>query len=335
MRILLRYLFFLTIAPFIFLNDLLFFKLFKKKLFKISYDYFIMLFCLTGGISSKIIDFILGKSRKNIQSDVSCVLNTNEDNALENLSKLGFYYKDNAISNEDVFQIREFIKNLKGKYISDYYNSKEKEFIDLKNPRALKIIYSDDDLIECKNIQKILIDRNLYKIVSNYFQKEPIIDSVSAWWSLPSKKSDSNAAQIWHFDLERIKWLKVFIYLTDCSEMNGPHYFIQKSHKDGGIPFEIRKNGYKRVENKLIEKHYQKKDIKSFTSSKGGLLIEDTRGLHKGLKVKEGSRLMLQLQYTTNLFGFRDSKIIFPKNYDPEFKKYKKENNFFFSNFLK
>lgn len=335
MKKFLKYFFFSTVAPFFFLYDIIFFIFFKKKLTSISYNFFIILFCLTGGSSNKILDFILARPKKNIQSSHSCLLNLNEENAKENLSKLGFYYQNNAICNEDIIQIKNFVKDLKGKYASDDYNSKEKEFFDLKNPKATRFIYSHDDLIECKNIQKILIDKNLYKIVSNYFQKEPIIDAVTAWWSVPSEKADSNAAQLWHFDLERTKWLKIFLYLTDCTEMNGPHYFIQKSHKDGGIPFEIRKNGYERVAEELINKSYKKEDIKSFTSNQGGLLIEDTRGLHKGLKVKEGARLMLQLQYTTNLLGNNDSKIIFPKNYDLAFKKYQYENKFFFSNFVK
>jgi hypothetical protein len=334
MKIFLKYIFFSTVAPFIFLYDIISFKFLKKKLTSTSYNFFIMLFCLTGGFSNKILDFILARSKKNFQSSYSCLSNLNEENANDNLLKLGFYYQNNVIRTEDIIEIKNFIKDISGKYASDGYNSKEKEFFDLKNPKATRFIYSHNDLIECKNIQKILIDKNLYKIVSNYFQKEPIIDSVTAWWSVPSEKADSNAAQLWHFDLERTKWLKIFIYLTDCTEINGPHYFIQKSHKDGGIPFEIRKNGYERVSQELIDKFYEKEDIKCFTSGKGGMLIEDTRGLHKGLKVKEGSRLMLQLQYTTNLLGKNDSKILFPKNYDFEFKKYRNENKFFFSNFV-
>jgi hypothetical protein len=335
MKIFLKYIFFSTVVPFIFLYDIFLFKFLKKKLTSASYNFFIILFCLTGGSSNKILDFILARPKKNIQSSYSFLLNLNEEDAKDNLLKLGFYYQNNVVRTEDIIEITNFIKSISGKYASDGYNSKKKEFFDLKNPKATRFIYSHDDLIECKNIQKILIDKNLYKIVSNYFQKEPMIDSVTAWWSVPSEKADSNAAQLWHFDLERTKWLKIFIYLTDCTELNGPHYFIQKSHKDGGIPFEIRKKGYERVAQELINKFYKKEDIKSFTSDKGGLLIEDTRGLHKGLKVKEGSRLMLQLQYTTNLLGKHDSKILFPKNYDFEFKKYRNENKFFFSNFVK
>jgi hypothetical protein len=42
-----------------------------------------------------------------------------------------------------------------------------------------------------------------------------------------------------------------------------------------------------------------------FIAPKGTIIIEDTRGLHKGNPVQPGgnSRLMLQLQFSNSLFG--------------------------------
>jgi ectoine hydroxylase-related dioxygenase (phytanoyl-CoA dioxygenase family) len=322
------------ISPFIFLYDLVFYKIYKKKNCESSYKFLIFLFCLTGGMSNKILDFILSRPKKNIQSEISVIMNINEDEAKDRLFNYGFYYKENAIAHQNISEIKEYLKTLKGRYISDNYISLSPEYFEEKNPKAVKFVYNSKDLIECKNIQEIVIDKNLYNIVSNYFDKEPILDSVLAYWSVPSKKEDSNAAQIWHFDLERTKWLKVFIYLTDCNENNGPHYFIQKSHLDDGINFEIRKKGYKRIEDELIDNFYKKEDIKCFTSLAGGLLIEDTRGLHKGKKVDSGYRLILQLQYSTNLFGASTVKIAYPNNRQIFFEKYINKNKFFFSNFI-
>ena len=46
-----------------------------------------------------------------------------------------------------------------------------------------------------------------------------------------SKKADSEAAQMFHFDLDRIKWLKFFIYLTDVKINSGPHVYVSGTHK--------------------------------------------------------------------------------------------------------
>ena len=322
------------ISPFVFFYDLIFYKIFKKKNSSISYKFLIFLFCLTGGVSNTILDLILSRSRKNKQSEISTIVNIDADKAQESLYKLGFYYKENAILHQNIIEIKQYLKTLKGRYISDDYTSSSPEFFEEKNPKAVKFIYDSNNLLECKKIQELVIDENLYKIVSSYFRKEPILDSVLAFWSVPSEKVDSNAAQFWHFDLERTKWLKIFIYLTDCNENNGPHYFIQKSHLDNGINFQIRKKGYKRVDDDLISKLYKKEDVKCFTSPKSGLLIEDTRGLHKGKKVDQGSRLILQFQYSTNLFGAHTPKIAYPNNRSPFFEKYVNNNKFFFSNFI-
>jgi len=90
--------------------------------------------------------------------------------------------------------------------------------------------------------------------------------------------------------------------------------------------------------NNVLFKHvlnhfYKKEDIKHLTAKQGAVLFEDTRGMHKGQKVEVGSRLILILQYTTNLFGHLDTKIKFPKNTCQEFLDCKKNNPFFFSNF--
>lgn len=331
MKLVFKYLF----SSINFIYDLVAFSLFKKKTSQNSYSFFILLFCLTGGISNKILDFILARKKRKLNSGIRKININDEKQAFFELKKRGYFYIKHAICNKDILKIKKFILSLKGRYSDDKYVTKEgfKEKLNSIKPKAVRFLYDDNDLIECKEIQKILIDESLYKITSNYFGKEPILDGVTAWWSFPSENADSNAAQKWHFDLERTKWLKIFIYLTDCDNKNGPHYFIESSHKDFGIPFSIRKNGYKRVEDNEIKKNYNSKNIKCFTSKQGGVLIEDTRGLHKGQNVKSGSRLILQLQYTTNLFNNFDRKIKFSKNFDKSFKKYKITNPYFFSNF--
>ena len=46
--------------------------------------------------------------------------------------------------------------------------------------------------------------------------------------SAKSDKVDEHAAQMFHFDMDRPKWLKFFIYINDVNEKNGPHFFIPK-----------------------------------------------------------------------------------------------------------
>ncbi len=124
------------------------------------------------------------------------------------------------------------------------------------------------------------------------------------WWHTSySKVPDKDAAQFWHFDMDRIKWLKFFIYLTDVETTNGPHSFVEGSHRSGGIPTALLKKGYARLEDSEINANYSPDRVIEFAAPRGTVIAEDTRGLHKGKHVEHGDRLVLQLQFSNSLFG--------------------------------
>ena len=63
-----------------------------------------------------------------------------------------------------------------------------------------------------------------------------------------------------------------------------------------------------------------KNEIVTMNAQEGSILIEDTLGLHKGQKLDEGNRLVLQIQYSSNLFGSKEiKKIKFPNRLSKEF----------------
>jgi hypothetical protein len=146
-----------------------------------------------------------------------------------------------------------------------------------------------------------------------YLRSEPIGDMVSMWWSTAfGGKADSEAAQLFHFDMDRIKWIKVFIYLTDVTPDNGPHYFVEGSHRTGAIPKALLKKGYTRHQDEDIASHFAMEKILEFCAPRGTILIEDTRGLHKGQHIKHGHRLMLQFQFSNSRFGAKIPKAVIP-----------------------
>jgi hypothetical protein len=114
--------------------------------------------------------------------------------------------------------------------------------------------------------------------------------------------------------MDRPRWLKVFIFLTDCNIHNGPHSYIEGTHKNKGIPEILRSKGYQRLSDDEINSNYCQKKIKTFVATKGSILFEDTRGLHKGMKLDNGNRLILQFQYSVSLFGSNIKKIKLPQS---------------------
>ena len=226
-------------------------------------------------------------------------------------SQLGYYRSENLVN------IKPKLKNL-----------------NISKPEAVAFHYQVSTILSCKEIQNLLINKEILEFVQYYLGSLPIIDLVDCWWSFPTIKPDKEVAQMWHFDMDRPRWIKVFIFLDDCKINNGPHCFIEGSHKNNKLPYIIRKNGYKRLDDWIVMKYFKNK-IKIFTANKKTILFEDTRGLHKGQRVQSGKRLVLQFQYSSSLFGADTKKIKFPKNTSKLFQNFALNNKSMFSNFVK
>ena len=324
---------------FIFVYDLFNYKIFRKKNSESSYQFLVNLFCLTGGISNNIISFFLSKKKINknffnVKKKGISKNNLDITNINGYLKKNGYYLKKDYLTDKQLLEIKNYILGLKGKYSSDEFSSnKYSAVLDLKNPKAVRFMYYPNDLINCSAIQDLVTNREIINIAQNYLNASPKLDYVESWWSFPSKKADSSAAQKWHFDMDRPKWLKVFFFLTDCSKENGPHCYISSSHKNGGIPFKLRLKGYSRIEDKMVEDNFDKKNLVTFITEKKSILFEDTRGLHKGQKVDNGNRLILQFQYSDSLFGCKSNYITFPQKKTYSWLRLEKASKFFFENF--
>ena len=120
--------------------------------------------------------------------------------------------------------------------------------------------------------------------------------------------------------MDRIKWLKIFIYLTDVGQENGPHSFVRGTHRTGAIPLDVLRRGYVRLSDEDVSALYSENDILSFTAPRGSIIVEDTRGFHKGVNVLGDSRLMLQLQFSNSLFGTNYPKAQITQVIEPRLK---------------
>lgn len=172
------------------------------------------------------------------------------------------------------------------------------------NPQAVRYDYQPSDLLDQPDVQDLLADLSLLCLVQEYLGCEPKADVLSMWWHTAFQDHpDSMAAQYFHFDMDRFKWLKVFIYLTDVGPDNGPHAFVRGSHRTGAIPRHLLDRGYVRLTDEEVAANFTAEGINTFTAPRGTIIVEDTRGLHKGVHVRDGARLILQLQFSNSLFG--------------------------------
>ena len=171
-------------------------------------------------------------------------------------------------------------------------------------PEGVRYEFLPEDLMKIPATQKIFSDPQFLKIARNYLKVEPIIDIVAMWWHTDYQKTpDSNAAQFYHFDMDRVKWLKFFFYITDVNSNSGPHCFIEGTHNPKNVPQTLLDKGYVRLTDEEIASHFDSKKIIEFTGKAGTIIIEDTAGFHKGKHVHSGDRLIFQTEYVASLFG--------------------------------
>lgn len=171
------------------------------------------------------------------------------------------------------------------------------------NADAVRYDFREQVLVNNRLVQRLMADRSIISVAQNYLGSRPIVDVVAMWWNVASAAPDSQAAQFWHFDMDRIKWIKFFIYLTDVGPNNGPHSFIEGTHRKGGVPDDLLSKGYSRLTDCEVRRCYADSKFVEFSAPRGTVIAEDTRGLHKGKHVTDGDRLILQLQFSNSLFG--------------------------------
>ncbi len=170
---------------------------------------------------------------------------------------------------------------------------------DAAAPQAVRYELDEADVIACAAAQRLAADRSLLELARRYLGATPIQDLVAMWWSVPGPGAASSAAaQQFHFDLDRLSFLKVFVYLTDVGPGNGPHVYVRGSHRD--LPAALRVD--RRFGDEEVERWFPGRQI-SIEGRRGTVFVADTRGMHKGLALVEGHRLVFQLQFSSSLYG--------------------------------
>jgi hypothetical protein len=208
----------------------------------------------------------------------------------------------------------------------------EKIRYDPSNPVSEIYRIRSADMMNNPDIQALIADPTLINIARNYFGCEPIFDFPAMWWSTAfSKKASEDGAQLYHFDMDRIKWLKIFFYINDVTEENGPHRYIRGSHLPGTKPLDLLARGYVRIPDEELQKYYLSDDFKVVYGQAGSMFAGDTIAWHKGTPLKSGHRLVLELEYTTSLFGLNQPKLQV-SNSSAAFKDFCKKNPVYSAN---
>ena len=183
--------------------------------------------------------------------------------------------------------------------LENYCNeNKINESLKKNNEKSFMINLLDEkDVPNIPGLLDFILDYKILDPVSNYLKTIPFLAYVKIFYSLPNQTTISS--QLFHCDTEDDNLIKLFFYLDDVDENNGPFVFIPK---DKSLAV-MRSNKYqgKRLEDDEVYSSINSNDAIKFIGQKGsGLAIDTCRCLHYGSRENKKTRKLLMVQFTNH-----------------------------------
>jgi len=222
---------------------------------------------------------------------------TKIDHIVDCLNEDGYYIYDTLLDDQFCQAVLDSCQNIT--FNPKLGRKKPIKGIHLDN-KASSTYWTNDqyEISKIRDVQRLITDPTILSVAQKYIQSVPINIQTNVWWSVAGKKDPT---QDFHQDCEDLKFLKVFIYLSDVTKKNGPHCYVRGSRNNLKTPSKY--NTSNRVPDSFIKQNYPAEDILKFTGKKGTIIFENTNGFHKGSPLIEGHRIMLQLEFCCGTRG--------------------------------
>lgn len=230
-------------------------------------------------------------------------------NAVRSMKENGFYIFEKKLDAASVEQIREYAATVPCTY--NRYDESSGKVIPMRRDEGVKNMAQEEvvwprydipleTIAGSGKVQELMFDTSILAFAQEYLETKPILDLMAMWWSYPfAGKMKSEAAQMYHFDMDRFKFLKFFFYLTDVDTETGPHCYVRGSHKN--LHANIKRDG--RYSDELIANAYGSENMLEFVGKAGTIMAVDTIGMHKGKDLVRGNRLAFDLEFANHMFG--------------------------------
>lgn len=206
------------------------------------------------------------------------------------LAENGLHLLGSILSPEECDEARNFLSNRR---VTDPYRPRN-SFLPLEEGRdsASHVGYHmAKDIVDCPHLVELANRPELLRIAEGFLGCQPVISYMAAWWSYPTPLAPQQA-ELFHRDVDDWRFLKLFVYLTDTSADNGAHVYVKRSAPSHQLQ-EIR-----RFSDDEVADAFGKGAITALPGQAGEGFFENTFGLHRGLPLQSGVRLMFQAVYS-------------------------------------
>lgn len=278
-----------------------------------AYLSMIRLFTLTSGRSNDMLAWLIGRFRRpypigSLDGVLGFASRTDLERVVAQIKERGYYVFDQQLPQDTCDQLTRFALSQpclpRAADNAASAPAQPPGVYPRSEPEAIIYDFAPHDLINNETVQTLMADTSINALAEAYLGTQPVLDTVNLWWTTAySQRPDRNAAQLYHFDMDHVRWLKFFVYLTDMTADTGPHCFVAGTHRSGAIPQRFLSQGYARLSDAEVSGSFSPDALLEFVGRRGTIIAEDTRGLHKGKPVLKGDRLMFEFEFSNSLFG--------------------------------
>lgn len=141
-----------------------------------------------------------------------------------------------------------------------------------------------EDILACPHLPAAINGAPVLRRIAAYLGCTPTLSSLGVRRSQAGPATPS--VQHWHRDYDDWHAAKLFVYLTDVDEADGPFELVPGSHLERGA---IRARSYAAED---------VRDAVSMRGPAGTTFLADVYGIHRGRIPQRGGRLMLQIGWS-------------------------------------
>lgn len=212
---------------------------------------------------------------------------------VDQLEKTGFsVMPEKALSADALLAIRTY---LRGKPAVDFHGSGVELDPEGAVPARFKrMAYSRQVVAGCPELVALATDPEILRAVGQYIGAVPTLSDMQLWWTYGENNptGEKLADDIFHRDADDLRFVKMFVYLTDADVQSGAHCFVLGSHRSS--KFTARGA----LTDEQVQTGFPQSDVMTVVGAAGTAFLEDTWGIHRPLLATKGRRLIFSAVYT-------------------------------------
>lgn len=167
--------------------------------------------------------------------------------------------------------------------------------------KGSRLAHKRSDVVQQSETWKLIQLFNMKEVAASYLGCDPIITSIESWHVVPIGSNIdlenfySATAQTFHYDMDWIRFLKIFVNLTNAPPESGPFEFIPHSHFRKHLS--LYRDSRKEILSELVS------DPVYANGKMGSAFWADTSGIHRDGRATSSSRHVLQVEFAVSSFG--------------------------------